>query len=85
MQESAHQRLLALIRRILDSPGPPLHLTKEVRLADLSLSSLKMVSLMLAIESEFAVAIPPHEITPQNFESVGSVDGMLARLLGSGS
>jgi acyl carrier protein len=85
MQESAHQRLLALIQRILDSPDAPLRLAMEVRLADLNLSSLKMVSLMLAIESEFAVAIPPHEITPQNFESVGSVDGLLGRLLNAGS
>jgi acyl carrier protein len=85
MQESAHQRLLALIQRILDSPDAPPRLTMEVRLADLNLGSLKMVGLMLAMESEFAVAIPPHEITPQNFESVGSVEALLARLMNAGS
>jgi acyl carrier protein len=84
MQESAHQRLLALVRRILDSPDAPHPLTTEMRLADLNFGSLKMVGLMLGIESEFAVAIPPHEITPQNFESIGSVDGLLTRLLGAG-
>jgi acyl carrier protein len=84
MQESAHQRLLGLIRGIMDSPDAAHPLTMEMRLADLNLGSLKMVSLMLAIESEFAVAIPPQEITPQNFESVGSVDGLLSRLLSAG-
>jgi acyl carrier protein len=84
MPESAHQRLLALIWRIMDNPDGPHPLTMEMRLADLNLGSLKMVSLMLAIESEFLVAIPPHGITPQNFESVGSVDGLLTRLLSGG-
>lgn len=39
-----------------------------------------MVNLMLAIEVEFNLVIPQAEITPENFDSITSVETLLARL-----
>jgi len=74
-------RLLALVGQILDK-GDGQSLPVDGRLAELGMSSIKMVNLMLAIEGEFDLSIPQHDITPDNFRSVASVESMLARLLG---
>ena len=44
------------------------------------MSSIKMVNLMLAIEVEFGLTIPQAEITPENFESIVSVERLVRRL-----
>jgi acyl carrier protein len=73
-------RLLALVGQILDK-GDGRSLPVDGRLAELGMSSIKMVNLMLAIEGEFDLSIPQNDITPDNFRSVASVESMLARLL----
>jgi acyl carrier protein len=45
------------------------------------MSSIKMVNLMLAVETEFDLIIPQGDITPDNFRSVASVEALVARLL----
>jgi acyl carrier protein len=52
----------------------------DEQLSDLGMTSVKMVELMLAIDIEFDVAIPPADITPENFHSLATVESMLARL-----
>jgi acyl carrier protein len=47
------------------------------------LSSMGMVALMLAIESEFDFTIPNADLVPDNFRSVDAVRSMLVRLGGS--
>jgi acyl carrier protein len=37
---------------------------------------------MLAIEVEFDVTIPQSDITPDNFDSIASVEALVVRLLG---
>jgi acyl carrier protein len=49
-------------------------------LVDVGMTSVDMVSLMLAVEAEFDVLIPPTDITPQNFRSVATIDALLCRL-----
>ena len=44
------------------------------------MSSIKMVNLMLAVETEFDLTIPQGDITPDNFRSVASVEALVARL-----
>jgi acyl carrier protein len=39
-----------------------------------------MINLMLAVEAEFGMMIPPTDITPENFRSVSSIGSMVARL-----
>ena len=75
------ERLLGLIRQILGAAAANRPLAVDARLADLGVSSIKMVSLMLAIEAEFNLTIPPQEITPESFASIASVEAMIERVL----
>ena len=77
------ERLLGLVAEILGEPHAAATLPPDGRLSELGMSSIKMVSLMLAVESEFDLTIPQADITPDNFRSVASVEALLARLLGA--
>src|SRR5215469_6530432 len=77
---STRERLLNLVRQILEQQGAARPLPIDARLNDLGMTSIKMIKLMLAIELEFDLAIPQAEITPENFVSIASVETMLSRL-----
>ena len=79
-QASTRERLIGLIRQILGQAGGARPMPIDARLSDLGMSSIKMVKLMLAIEVEFNLAIPQADITPENFESIASVEAMLSKL-----
>lgn len=81
--QSPHQRLLVLVDRVLERPPGAAPLPTKVRLNELGMSSMKMINLMLAIEVEFDVTIPQADITPDNFDTIASVQALLDRLLGS--
>jgi acyl carrier protein len=73
-------RLLGLVEKVLDRPGAGPTLPPEASLSELGVSSLKMVSLMLSVEAEFDLSIPQHEITPENFRSINSIQALVTRL-----
>ena len=75
------ERLLRLVAQVLDKPEAAAGLPLDRRLADLGMSSIRMVTLMLAVEAEFGVGIPQGEITPENFRTVGAVEALLEKLL----
>jgi len=75
------ERLLRLVAQILGRPEAAPTLPLEGRLSELGMSSIKMVNLMLGVETEFDVTIPQSDITPDNFRSVASVEALLTRLL----
>jgi len=77
---TTRERLILLIRQILGPPAATRPLPIDARLSDLGLSSLKMVNLMLAIEVQFNVAIPASDISPENFESIATVEALIRRL-----
>jgi len=74
-------RLLGLVERVLDRPGAGPTLPPDASLSELGVSSLKMVSLMLSVEAEFNLGIPQNEITPENFRSINSIEGLVRRLI----
>jgi acyl carrier protein len=81
-QRSAlRDRLLRLVAQILGKPEGAASLPADARLSELGMSSIKMVNLMLAVETEFDLTIPQGDITPENFRSVATVEALLARLL----
>ncbi len=82
---SPHDRIIGLVERILERPAGAAPLPVMARLNELGMSSMKMINLMLAIEVEFDLSIPQTEITPENFDSIASVETLVVRLLGSGS
>ncbi len=74
-------RLLRLVGQILGKPEAAASLPADARLSELGMSSIKMVNLMLAVETEFDLTIPQADITPDNFRSVATVEALVARLL----
>jgi acyl carrier protein len=80
---SPHDRIIGLVERILERPAGAAPLPVVARLNELGMSSMKMINLMLAIEVEFDLSIPQTEITPENFDSIASVETLVAKLLGS--
>jgi acyl carrier protein len=77
---TTRERLLALVRKAIGAAGAARPLAVDARLADLGISSIKMVGLMLALEAEFNVTIAQAEITPENFASIASMEAMLDRI-----
>ena len=50
-------------------------------LTEIGLTSLDMVNLMLAVESEFDVKIPDKDMTPVNFRTMARIEAMVGTLL----
>lgn len=78
-----HERIIGLAERILERKAGAAPLVTTARLNELGMSSMKMINLMLALEVEFDLTIPQADITPDNFESIASVEALIVRLLGS--
>jgi acyl carrier protein len=75
-------RLISLVQELLGAGAllpQPFPLGQQ--LSDLGISSLKMVNLMLAIETAFDIMIPQAEITPANFHSVATIRALVERTL----
>ena len=74
-------RIVALVEGILRQNSISCEVTPDVKLVDIGLTSVDMVSLMLGVEAEFDFTIPQDEITPENFQSVATLERMVAREL----
>jgi acyl carrier protein len=75
-------RVIALVRSILVQNAITADVSAESLLVDIGLTSMDMVNLMLSVESEFDFTIPQTEITPENFQSVKTLQRMIAAQLG---
>jgi len=80
---SVQDRVLSVVRSILEQNDISAVLHPESRLVDIGLSSMDMVSLMLKVEAEFDFIIPQPEINPENFQSVKALGLMIQNQLGS--
>lgn len=69
-----------VVHRILAARAIAQQVMPHDDLREAGLTSLDMVSLVLSVESEFAVQIPEREITPTNFRSVATIETLVARL-----
>ena len=74
-------RILALVGEILRQNAIASDVTPDSLLVDIGLTSMDMVNLMLSVEAEFDFTIPQAEITPENFQSVGSLQRMIVQQL----
>ena len=75
-------RVLSVIRSILDQNAITADVHPESHLVDIGLSSMDMVALMLRVEAEFDITLPQPEITPENFESVRTLETMILNQIG---
>src|ERR1700761_5760034 len=71
-------RVMALVKAILEQNAINATVDPDTRLVDVGLTSMDMVNLMLGVEAEFDFTIPQSEITPENFQSVKSLETMVA-------
>jgi len=83
-ERTPRERLIGLVRQILGAQSAARPLPIDARLSELGMSSIKMVSLMLAIEVEFDITIPASDITPQNFESIAAVEMLVLKVADAG-
>jgi acyl carrier protein len=75
---TVQDRIRALVMAILQENAITSEVHPESRLVDVGLNSTDMVNLMLGIEAEFDFEIPPAEITPENFQSIRTLELMIA-------
>ena len=77
---SRRDRVAGLVRRILASRSIDRPFSAPDDLREVGLTSLDMVTLVLAVESELAVSIPERDITPANFRSVSAIEALVTAL-----
>ena len=77
---ATQERVTAVVRRLLADRSITRTFTAQDDLRDVGLTSLDMVNLVLAIESELGVAIPETDITPANFRSVATIEALVEGL-----
>ena len=70
-------RVMTLVKAILEQNAITATVDPDTRLVDVGLTSMDMVNLMLGVEAEFDFTIPQPEITPENFQSVKSLEAMV--------
>ncbi len=74
---NVRDRILALVKAILDQNSIAAEVKPDARLVDIGLTSMDMVNLMLSVEAEFDFTIPQDQITPENFQSVKTLETMI--------
>ena len=74
-------RVLALVNSILKQNAIAAKVDPDSLLVDVGLTSMDMVNLMLGVEAEFDFTIPQSEITPENFQSVQTLQRMIVSQL----
>ena len=78
---AVQNRILGLVKAILEQNAIVAEVHPESRLVDVGLTSMDMVNLMLGVEAEFDFTIPQSEITPENFQSIETLQRMIVNQL----
>ena len=81
---SVQDRVLTVVRSVLKENSLIADVHPESRLVDIGLDSMDMVTLMLKVEAEFDLTLPQPEITPENFQSVKTLEALILNQLGPG-
>ena len=71
-------RIVILVKGILEQNSISAEVAADAPLVDIGLTSMDMVNLMLGVEAEFDFTIPQDKITPENFQSVMTLERMVA-------
>jgi acyl carrier protein len=77
---SSTERVAGLVQALLAKRAIERAIGNDEALAVCGLSSLDIVNLMLAVETEFDVKIPERDMTPSNFRSIAQIDKLVASL-----
>ncbi|MBV9457517.1 MAG: acyl carrier protein [Bradyrhizobium sp.] len=74
-------RIVAMVKSILEQNSIAVEIAPDTKLVDIGLTSMDMVNLMLGVEAEFDFMIPQDQITPENFQSVETLERLVASQL----
>jgi acyl carrier protein len=74
-------RVAELVRRIFAKRGMECAVGEDDDLSESGLSSLELVNLMLAVESEFDLKIPERDMRPANFRSIARIEALVSSLM----
>jgi acyl carrier protein len=85
LNHDVERRIFTLVRSILEQNSIIAELDPDSLLVDAGLTSMDMVNLMLGVEAEFDFTIPQSAITPENFQSIGTLKLMVINQLKSKS
>jgi acyl carrier protein len=77
------ERVAQLVRQLMAKRSIDRSVGYDDVLGECGLSSLDMVNLMLAVETEFDIKIPDRDMTPSNFRSIAQIDKLVSALLRS--
>ena len=77
---TARQRIAELVRQLLAKRAIDRTVGDDDELGDNGLSSLDIVNLMLAVESEFDLSIPERDMRPANFRTIARIEALVASL-----
>jgi acyl carrier protein len=75
------ERVAQLVRQLMAKRSIDRSVGYDDVLGECGLSSLDMVNLMLAVETEFDIKIPDRDMTPSNFRSIAQIDKLVGTLL----
>jgi acyl carrier protein len=75
------ERVAQLVRQLLAKRSIDRLVGYDDVLSERGLSSLDLVNLMLAVETEFDIKIPDRDMTPSNFRSIAQIDKLVGALL----
>lgn len=78
--DTTRDQVTAIVAKMLARRSVSTPVDDLTDLRESGLTSLDMVSLMLAVEAEFDLEIPRSEMTPQNFRSIGAIESLVGRL-----
>jgi acyl carrier protein len=79
VDQKVQERVISLVSDILSANSIVVDVLPGSRLADIGMTSMDMVNLMLAVEAEFDMMIPQTEITPENFQSPQTIERMVSK------
>ena len=77
------ERVTQLVRQLMARRSINQSVGYDDVLSERGLSSLDMVNLMLAVETEFDIKISDRDMTPSNFRSIAQIDKLVGALLRS--
>jgi acyl carrier protein len=79
VDQKVQERVISLVADILSANSIVVDVLPGSRLADIGMTSMDMVNLMLAVEAEFDMTIPQADITPENFQSPQTIERLVSK------
>lgn len=78
---SPEDRVVTVVQQVFEERSIERSVCANDILAEVGLTSLDMVKIVLLVESEFDLMVPITEITPANFRSISTISRLVGRLL----